>query len=359
MKAPVKGLKRYAKEFEPDIFAFQVEAYPERDPTLIPARWRWMFLGSAESQDTPPCVWLYYRKGELVAHQGAIAVSCKIGATEHSTGWFVETMVLEKVRGGPVGAALVAQALQDMPFNLSLGQSPLMRELQYRLGWKLVGAIHTYSRPISAATIAAGRGFPMRAVIRLALGAWIGFAQLRRGRRVSRGLKVTPVAAFDDSHTELWSRVAPSYVCAVRRDARFLEWKFLRQPGQCFRCLEVRDANTLRGVVVTTVRAPRDPYRYPRVEICELIVAPDDHDAIFKLLQTVTKSAEEFGAATVFLNIRHERLERQLRQFGFIRRESTRWLLIAAALLKDTERELVEDIDNWLLTGSDSDIDRP
>jgi hypothetical protein len=124
---PRKGLKRYAEALEDDAFTFQAIAYPERDPALIPARWRWMFVDSAACHGSEPRVWLYYRKGELVAHQGAITVRCRIGDEELTTGWFVETMVLEKVRGGPVGAAMVAQALEDMPFNLSLGQSPVMR----------------------------------------------------------------------------------------------------------------------------------------------------------------------------------------------------------------------------------------
>ncbi|MGE0486829.1 MAG: GNAT family N-acetyltransferase [Gammaproteobacteria bacterium] len=356
--APRKGLKRYAPELEADAFAFQAVAYPERDPALIPARWRWMFVDSAARHGSEPRIWLYYRKGELVAHQGAITVSCKIGQDELPTGWFVETMVLEKVRGGPVGAALVAQALEDMPFNLSLGQSPVMRELQYRLGWEKVGALDTWVLPLAVGPLLGERPLAARLLLSAPLAAWMTLARWRRGR-AGRGLTTAVIARFDQRHRRLWERVAVHYACAVRRDDVFLNWKFVDQPGQSFTALEVREGDEARGVVVLAERAPRGPYRYARLEICEIVVAPDDRQALFALLTAAVELARQRGIAAIYLHIREARLERLLRHFGFVQRTSTRWLLLAMKTLAPAQRQLAAAIDNWLLTGSDSDIDRP
>lgn len=357
MAEPIKGLKRYDPALEEDIFAFQQVAYPQRDPALIPARWRWMFLDSAARHGCEPLVWLYWRKGELVAHQGAIPVRCKLGGQVRLTSWFVETMVLEHVRGGPVGAALVAKALEDEPFNLSLGQSPVMRELQYRLGWKKIGALHTYVHAIDGAAVMAQRGVATSALAGLGLKAWNGLNRLRLPR--AAGLAVAQPERFGTAHDGLWARVAPHYPCAVCRDAAFLNWKFVEQPGQPFERWQVIDGDVVRAVAVTRRLLPAAPYHYPRWEICELVVAPDDGAALHTLLAGIITAARAAGAALVSVHLRHAALEAGLRAHGFLRREATRWLLLATAPLAPAERELAEREESWLLTGSDSDIDRP
>jgi len=359
MSEPLRGLQGYRPEIEPQVFAFQRQAYPERDPGLIPDRWRWMFLDSAAVHGVEPLVWTYFRKGELVAHQGAIPVRCKIGDAEHATSWFVETMVLEPARGGPVGATLVAKALADEPFNLSLGQSPVMRELQYRLGWKKIADLNTYAFTVDPREAFAQRPAVARLGLRAACTAWNAVSALRRAPAARAGLELAPVAGFDDRHSALWDRIAAHYTCAVRRDARFLNWKFVRQPGQVFERYEVRDGAQPRGLMALRVRGPSGEYRYRRLEITELLAAPADRAAIFALLGQAVARARALGVPLAYLHLHHGVLEASVRAFGFIRRPATRWLLLATASLPEAERRLAEDPGSWLLTGSDSDIDRP
>ncbi len=359
MNETFKGLQQYSPELEPAVFEFQRIAYPERDPAQIPDRWRWMFVESAEALGVKPRVWTYFRKGEMVAHQGAIPVACKIGSRTIDTGWFVETMVLEKARSGPIGATLVAKALEDMPFNLSLGQSPLMRELQFRLGWKKIGALQTYVFTVDAARIARARSGIGRTLLAAGLPLWGLVCRLRRQRHAEEGLSVQQVEKFGASHDALWERVAVDYTCAVRRDSGYLNWKFLRQPGQHFDCFEVRDADSVRGIIACRAREPGGDYPYRRLEITEVLVAPTDRAALFALFEQAVDRAREQKIPMVYLHISHRVLETAIAAFGFIRRPATRWLLLATATLDAADRETIEQPGNWLLTGSDSDIDRP
>ena len=320
-----------------------------------------MFIDAAAAlRRVDPAVWVYFRKGELVAHQGAIPVLLKLGEEELETGWFVETMVLERARGGPVGAALVAQSLQDMPFNLSLGQSPLMRELQYKLGWRKVGPLNTYAMAIDVDTMLARRPLWQRLTGGLALQCWNALKRAMRRAGGNPPRIVERLDVFDERHDALWQSVRPKYPCAVVRDAAFLNWKFVRQPGQAFwRWHAKSEDGQVRGVAVTRECPPAEPYDFFRTEICELVVDPDDTGAMFALLEAITDAARAAGAGLVFLHVREDRVEAALRRFGFIKRTSTRWLLIAAEPLTAPQRALAEDIGNWLLTCSDSDIDRP
>lgn len=57
----------------------------------------------------------------ISGHMGAIPVRLKIGSTARETAWLVDTMVLESHRPQAIGARLMVQAHDDLPFALSLG----------------------------------------------------------------------------------------------------------------------------------------------------------------------------------------------------------------------------------------------
>src|SRR5512145_469264 len=109
-----RGLVRYQPVLDNELFAFQREAFPTRRADWVEPRWRWMFQSSAARLGVEPMVWLYRGKQGIVAQQGAIPVRLHSRAGECTTGWFVETMVLEQVRGRAVGPMLVAKAKEEL-----------------------------------------------------------------------------------------------------------------------------------------------------------------------------------------------------------------------------------------------------
>ncbi len=46
-----------------------------------------------------------------------------------------------------IGPILLLRSKEDLPFNLSLGQTEEMREILERLGWQRVGALTNYMLP--------------------------------------------------------------------------------------------------------------------------------------------------------------------------------------------------------------------
>ena len=138
---PEKPITGYEATAESQIFSFQASAWPHRNPDLIPARWRWMFVDSAHRLGMEPLCWLYRDQGRIIGHMGSIAVRVKLGDEQRQTGWLVDTMVLEEYRNQGVGPRLMVDAHEDQPFSLSLGQTVEMREIQLRLGWKQVAPL--------------------------------------------------------------------------------------------------------------------------------------------------------------------------------------------------------------------------
>lgn len=358
---PVEGengrTERYSAAVEPDVFAFQKEAYPRRREDLIAPRWQWMFVESARRLRVTPQVWLHRHGGRIVGHNGAIPVRLQIAGEECLTGWLVDTMVLPEYRDQAVGARLMVEAHEDMPLALSLGQTEQMRAIQFRLGWHQVAPLQTAQLLIRPERVFKGK-LPAPA----ALAA--GFA-LRAGTALRDVMKgkghgwVREVASFDESHDRLWDACSRELRCAVRRDASYLNWKYVDQPGQDFLRLEMRTAAGARGVIVLMLRDPDDAYQYRRAFIVDLVAPLSNDEFMADLLVMATRAAAERGADALLCLHISRRLTECLQRAGFRMREPSRYLLVRPETIDDRLRQQLLDPDAWFVTQGDSDIDRP
>lgn len=354
-----RGLLRYSGAIAPDILAFMREAYPRRRQELIEPRWRWMFLASAARLGAEPMVWVYRSSAGVVAHQGAIAVKLHTPAGDHVTGWFVETMALEKVRGKAIGPMVVAKALQDLPFNLSLGQTGQMRELQYRLGWQKVAPLETLAFVLRGRPLVRGKvPAPVEPFAGVALSVRQAL-RYRRGRRRTARLTVREISGFTDGHDRLWQEVQPHYPVAVVRDRSYLTWKYVEQPGLTFVRLELTDGDEPRAVAVLNLVDPEGPYRYRRAFLNDIVVRPDDADLVWQTLEAARAASLRHGADLLLFDIISPPLVKAALAFGFERREPTRVLLIAPGDPSNAAGRHALEASNWLVTRGDSDIDRP
>jgi hypothetical protein len=355
-----RGLVRYTPSLDEELFAFQREAFPTRRADWVEPRWRWMFQKSAARLGVEPMVWLYRGKQGVVAQQGAIPVRLHTRAGERTTGWFVETMVLEQARGKAVGPMLVAKAKQDLPFNLSLGQTEQMRELQYRLGWKRVADLQTLMFVVRAGRAVEGK-LPAGAST-LAAAALNSTQSLRwwRGRmQAACAFTIEHPERFRAVHDVLWESVRSAYPVAVVRDAAYLNWKYVDQPGQDFTRIDVQRDGRLAAVVVISVAEPDGAYRSRRAFLTEIVVRPDDPHDVWAALEAARQCARDRRADLLLFDVINDALVQRALAFGFVRRTPARVLLIAPEEPADAISQLALDAANWLVTRGDSDIDRP
>lgn len=356
-----RGLVRYDESLDEEIFAFQKKAYPHRREDWIASRWRWMFLDSAARLGVEPMVWLFRNRDGVVGHQAAIPVKLRAGESEHITGWFVETMVLEPVRGKSVGPMVIQKAKEDLPFNLSLGQTEQMRQIQFALGWQQVCPMHTYAFALKPGEVLSAKigNRLLRAPVAFALGAVQRLRHIRGRRRLDWKPEVRRLDRFDESHDELWRRLESQYSCAVVRDASYLNWKYVEQPGQDFRRLEIRREGKPVAVAVVMVREPRRKYTYRRGYVVDLVAPMDDADVVWATLEAARAELCEMRADLIFMHLISEALAPKVASFGFMRREAKRVLLISPdGVPKDVARDVL-DPSAWFATHGDSDIDRP
>jgi hypothetical protein len=281
----------------------------------------------------------------------------KVGDAEYDTAWLVDTMVLEQYRSQAVGAQLMAHAHEDTPFALSLGQTKQMREIQLRLGWAHVAPLETAQLLLRPERVLRGKlpagigtaaGFGLRAV-----------TAVRGALRPRAGMEVRRIDSFGAAHDQLWKRMANTARCAVRRDASYLNWKYVAQPGQDFVRLEVHDHEQLRGVAVLMFRDPDDAYHYRRGFLVDVVAPLNDAVALDGLVRAaIETSAQERADAISCLHIGPS-LTQALTAAGFRLREPERHLLVRPGGLDDATSARVLEPNGWFVTQGDSDIDRP
>lgn len=353
-----KGLTRFEASLIDDIVAFQHTAYPHRRRDWIEPRWRWMFLDSARRLGVEPMVWLYHDGTQVLAHQGGIPVRLKVDAQERLTGWFVETMALESARGRTVGPSVIMKATEELPFNLSLGQTAPMRELQYRLGWKKVADLQTAQLLLNPFIVL--RQKMKWPVASLAAAIFQIRSAASRARRPSLiDFEVTEIDKFGAAHDGLWDRVQQELGCAVVRDAAYLNWKYRDQPGQDFHRLELRRNGESVAVVIMSFHEPNDIYRYRRAFLVDLVAPLDDATILDSAIELARQHAVRNSADSLICYHIHHHLNAALQRSGYIMRDPTRSLLVRTTAADDGVSASVLNAANWYVMMGDSDIDRP
>ncbi len=270
-------------------------------------------------------------------------------------------MAVESVRGRTVGPMVIQKALQDMPFNLSLGQTEQMRAIQLAMGWEQIGPLRTYALPLDlGAVLRAKLGFPGLAPLLAPLVRLTQAIRRRARRPAGTGeYEARPLDRFGDDYDRLWGRVRGQLACVAQRDASFMNWKFVDQPGQTFQRMGVYRGGELAGVGVVVIRERDENYAYRRALLLDWIVPATDRPAAWALLDAVAKTCRAQQVAVVTCDITCGPLEEELMAYGFLRREATRTFLLATNELDQHANQLARNPENWFLTRADSDIDRP
>lgn len=338
------------------VLEFCQAAWPDRRADSIESRWKWMYLQSAKRLNVRPRVWLFREGDRVVGHMGAQFVRLKVGAQEKTTAWLVDTMVLPSHRDQGIGARLMLQAQEDMPFSLSLGQTAQMRTILKTMGWKHVGPLQTYVLALNAHRILQEK-LPSSVVPAVST-----LLTLRRNTRRlltthSAGPTVShKVERFSARHDQLWHEVSSCYGCATVRDASYLNWKYVDQPGQEYTRLEIKRGDELVGCVVLLTTEPNEIYRHRRAYIVDLITSTDSGH-LYPTLRAAIRHCEQIGIDALVMNLINRPIERALKNFGFMRRSPTRHLLVSCG--EPASQPELLDPASWLITHGDSDIDRP
>jgi hypothetical protein len=205
---------------------------------------------------------------------------------------------------------------------------PLTRRALRRPNWPVA-----INRLVSALTLPfvliIARARPMRAEVRL-------------------------VQRFDDSFTALWEQVAPKLDLAVRRDAAYLNWKYVSAPHVRYSIAAVRRED--RNVGYAVYRHLYEP-RGRVTLLVDFLADPDDESAFRTLLNWIDREARQADSDKIRVFAMHEGFRRVLRRSGYFQVKSTMEFVVKINGL-DVESGFYANTDQWHVTLGDSDQDR-
>jgi hypothetical protein len=165
--------------------------------------------------------------------------------------------------------------------------------------------------------------------------------------------EVELIRRFDSSIDDVWERVAPRFGLAVRRDARYLNWKFLEPPHVRYTAAVLKRGTDVQGYAI--YRHLREPQG--RVtQIVDLFADPSDERGLKTLVRWVDREAQSADSDKIRCYATHASLRRVLRRSGYFAVKSDIDLTMKVNAV-DVPRGFFESTDRWHFTLGDGDLD--
>ena len=337
---------------KPVLLAFLREVFAD-NPRMSDERfWNWHFLENPyiEADNLP--IWLA-KSGEKIAGQlAAIPVQLKVGNEQHRAIWILDLIVHTNFRRRGIAKKLARAAEEFCPIGLGVNTAAQhSTELLQGRRWQLVSNIPRYSKMLFAGN--AVREISRNIWTRQAANLISASFRPRPDRKIfGANAKLKFLDKFDSSFDTLWEEASGQWETAVAREAKILDWQYIRQPNKKFDIIGYFDENKLRGYAVLFFRKMQNE-GVPKAAITDICYHPSQPKKIVdELLRGALQLAVQRRAGTLVTDALDNLVEERLRHFEFWRVKNPLQLLI-----KSTEKQdLLYKPDNWFLTRGDADI---
>ena len=193
------------------------------------------------------------------------------------------------------------------------------------------------------------------------VGRWLAALPdipLRRRRAVApeHAARMQPLERFGPEADALWAVVRRDIGVGVVRDADYLNWRFVRKPGEAYRMVGYWEEERLVGFVIFTVKEKHGG----RVGyVMEMLHAPGRGDAGRAMLdEAVNQIAAERADVCLAWTFGHAPNHAAYRHAGFRtlpERLRPIELHFGALVLDEAQRTRIEDPAEWYLSYCDSD----
>jgi GNAT superfamily N-acetyltransferase len=290
-------VRRATLEDKERVFAFVRKAYAGRWQYKIPERWQWEYVNNPylESADLP--VWIAVTEtGEVVGQTCALVEPLVLGGQERRVGWSVDTFLFPEYRGQGIGFQLQKANDEGNPIFMSLSMSAQNRKIKAGLGSVAIDPVPGYRRLVrytpeslrqAALSRYAKHGETVARLLQLTrldhLAAAFLNLRLRKTQPLSEdssGIEFKPVERFGEEADQLWAKLSHCFYAVVKRDAQYLNWKYVDQPHTDYARITAWKDGEICGYVI--VRRTRPPERDMGI-IADVFVDPQDEPGLRSL----------------------------------------------------------------------------
>ena len=342
---------RRSKEHDAEMFRLYEEVFGAEATAASRRRWVWQYERNPAVAESGPVIWMAREPGRLLGQMAASRVSLWFGGREVQASWGNDYFVRVDAQGRGLGALLSNAWSDHEDVALALGLTPSSYPLFKKLGFVDVGPVPFYQKVMDAGAVARRRlGGVLGALAAPALAA---FLRLRLGRppRPAPDVEVRP-ATVSPEYDALWARARASNTMCVRRDERYLRWKYLECPHRRYDLVEARRQGELVGYAASRL----DDYRGTRLGwIVDVFTDTRDEAAKDALVHALVSGFRAKGVARAQAYSLNAPLAATLRRHGFFPGFSAVQFCVKAAVLP---QGAFENVGGWNLMFGDGDLDR-
>lgn len=313
-------------------------------------RLHWDWARRNPSNGVEPPYWVVREGPTLIAASALTPVRVSIGGSDVAGTWSSDPLVVaERQRQGLGGSLLRAW---DRGTGVALGAS-LSNATRGKLDerrWPKSQPLPCLVKPISRRALR----IPTWPVAINRLVSAIALPIVRAVSR-TRPLKeeVEVVRRFDASADRLWDTLSGHFALAVRRDARYLNWKYVEPPHVRYSIAMLRRGDEVEGYVV--YRHLREPLG--RVtQIVDLVADPTDERGLKTLARWVDREARMNDSDKIRCYLTHGLFRRALRRSGYFVVKSGIDLTVKVNAVP-VPKGFYDSADEWHFTLGDGEMD--
>jgi hypothetical protein len=314
-------------------------------------RWDWQYRRNPNNPGGEPEIWIAREGPAIVGQYATMPVQLSVGGRQVRASWGMDVMVAPERQRQGLGEVLFRTWDRNVGASLGLGLSESSYRLFQKLRWPDVGPLPCLVKPLTRRALRRP-DWPVplnRLVSALALPAIKVVARTRPLRA-----EVRIIQRFDDSFTELWEALAPRFDLAVRRDAQYLNWKYVSAPHVRYTIAVLRREH--RSVGYAVYRHLHEP-RGRVTLLVDFLTDPDDLGGFSALLRWVDREARWADSDKIRTFAMHAGFRRSLRRAGYFQVKSSVQFVTKVNGI-DVLPGFYDNTDRWHVTLGDSDQDR-
>jgi hypothetical protein len=311
-------------------------------------RWDWTRRDPATGIEPP--FWVVREGPTLIAACPLVPVRVVVSGTEIAGTWSADPLVAPERQRQGLGGALLRAWDRGTGVALAAGLSAATRQRLDEMRWPRSQPLPCHVKPISRRAL-------RRPTWPVALNRLVSAISLPVVRVVARARplkeEVEVVRRFDASADRLWDRLAGRFTLAVRRDARYLNWKFVEPPHVRYTAALLRRGDEVDGYAV--YRHMREPQG--RVtQIVDLLADPADERGMMTLVRWIDREARAADSDKIRCYATHASLRRALRRSGYFVVKSGIDLTVKVNAVT-VPKGFYDSPDGWHFTLGDGELD--
>ena len=314
-------------------------------------RWEWQYRRNPNSAGQDPEIWIAREGPAIVGQYATMPVKLSLAGREVRGSWGMDVMVAPERQRQGLGEVLFRMWDRNVGASLGLGLSDSSYRLFQKLRWPDVGPVPCFVKPLTRRALRVPN-WPV-GINRLISAVTLPIVKVvARNRPLAAEVRM--IDRFDDSFTRLWEELAPRFALSVRRDAAYLNWKYVNAPHVRYSIAALRRED--RNVGYAVYRHIHEP-RGRVTLLVDFLTDPSDEQGFSTLLGWIDREARQADSDKIRGFALHAAFRKILRKSGYFQVKSTMEFVVKVNGI-DVPTTFYDETDNWHITLGDSDQDR-